>query len=63
MNTGPLLKSPATIAVAPVSEKLRHKAKRKTEIMWGFKIGSVTFLTAVRGGPPRVLAAVSYTLS
>jgi len=61
IKIGPFSKAPATIRVAPVSEIDRAKANVKEAIRDGFKMGSVTVLSAVKGGAPRVLAASSYS--
>jgi len=59
MKTGPFSKTPATIKVAPVSEIDLAKAKMKDDTRLGFKIESVTVLSAVNACAPKVLDASS----
>ena len=56
------MKAPATINVAPVSERDRAKASENAAIKEGFMIGKVTVLAAVNGGAPRVRDARSYSI-
>jgi hypothetical protein len=59
MNTGPFSKVPATITVAPVSDRDRANAKRNAATREGFNNGNETVLAAVNVVAPRVRAAVS----
>jgi hypothetical protein len=59
MNTGPFSKTPATITVAPVSDKERANANRNPATKDGFSKGSETVRRAVKVDAPRVRAAVS----
>jgi hypothetical protein len=59
MNTGPFSKTPATITVAPVSDRDRANARRNPATKAGFSKGSETVRTAVKVDAPRVRAAVS----
>ena len=61
INIGPWTNTPATIIVAPVSERDLAKAKVKEAINECFRIGNVTVLSAVSGAAPKVLAACSYS--
>jgi hypothetical protein len=63
MKTGPFWKkSPATMKVAPVSERERANANENAAINEGLMIGKVTVLEAVNGGAPRVRDACSYSI-
>jgi hypothetical protein len=59
MNTGPFSKTPATITVAPVSDRERANANRNPATKAGLSKGSETVRTAVNVDAPSVRAAVS----
>ena len=61
-KTGPFRKVPATMKVAPVSERDLANASENAAINEGFIMGKVTVLEAVNGGAPRVLDARSYSI-
>jgi hypothetical protein len=61
-KTGPFKKAPATIKVAPVSERDLANASENAAINEGLIMGNVTVLEAVNGGAPRVLEARSYSI-
>ncbi len=63
MKTGPFSKEPATMMVAPVSERDLANARRKAATRAGLSMGRVTVLAMVNIFAPSVLAAVSYIVS
>ena len=61
-KTGPFSKAPATINVAPVSERDLANARMKAAISEGFSIGDVTVRNATKGTAPNVLEARSNSI-
>ncbi len=61
-KTGPFSKAPATMNVAPVSERDRAKERTNAAIIEGFIIGDVTVRNATKGTAPKVLEARSYSI-